>query len=91
MADGRTDSCIERPVLSRDRNNEMEEFLQQLMGKRIDVSCGAGAAFRGDVVDVKGGILFLRDDDDRIAYVVIDRIALITEAKENSTRPGFVV
>jgi hypothetical protein len=69
----------------------MEEFLRQLMGKRIDVSCGAGAAFRGDVVDVKRGVLFLRDDDERIAYVMIDKIAMITEAKENSLRPGFVV
>ncbi|MBK7706350.1 MAG: hypothetical protein IPN69_00235 [Acidobacteria bacterium] len=69
----------------------MEEFLKQLMGKRIDVSCGSGAAFRGDVVDVKRGVLFLRDDDERVAYVVIDKIAMITEAKENSSRPGFVV
>lgn len=61
------------------------------MGKRIDVSCGSGAAFRGDVVDVKRGVLFLRDDDERVAYVVIDKIAMITEAKENSSRPGFVV
>ena len=68
----------------------MEEFLKQLMGKRIDVSCGTGTAFRGDVVDVKRGVLFLRDDDERVAYVVIDKIAIITEAKENSSRPGFV-
>ncbi len=69
----------------------MEEFLKQLMGKRIDVSCGAGAAFRGDVVDVKRGVLFLRDDDDRVAYVVIDKIALITEIEKSSSRPGFVL
>ena len=39
----------------------MEEFLQQLMGKKIDISCGTNATVRGDVVDVKGGILYLRD------------------------------
>lgn len=61
------------------------------MGKNVDVSCGAGAAFRGDVIDVKNGILFLRDDNDRVAYVVVDRIAMISEVKEHSSRPGFVV
>lgn len=68
----------------------MEEFLKQLMGKKIDVSCGANAAFRGDVIDVKNGILFLRDDDEKVAYVVIDKIAIITEAREQLSRPGFV-
>lgn len=69
----------------------MEEFLKTLMGKNVDVSCGAGAAFRGDVIDVKNGILFLRDDNERVAYVAVDRIAMITEVKEHSSRPGFVV
>lgn len=67
----------------------MEEFLKQLMGKKIDVSCGEGASFRGDVVDVKNGILFLRDEE-KVAYIVIDKIAMICEIKEHSSRPGFV-
>lgn len=61
------------------------------MGKRIDVSCGSAAAFRGDVVDVKDGVLFLRDEEDRVAYVAIDKIAVIAEVKEHSSRPGFVI
>lgn len=69
----------------------MEEFLKTLMGKKIDVSCGGSSAFRGDVIDVKRGILFLRDDDDKVAYVAIDKIAMICEIRENSSRPGFVV
>lgn len=68
----------------------MEEFLKQLMGKKIDVSCGATATFRGDVVDAKDGVLFLRDDNDRVAYVAIDKIAVIYEIKESPSRPGFV-
>jgi hypothetical protein len=67
----------------------MEDFLKQLMGKRIDVA-GGGATFRGEVVDVKNGILFLRDDDEQVAYVAIDKIALITEVREAATRPGFL-
>ena len=68
----------------------MEEFLQQLMGKKIDVSCGSNAAFRGDVIDVKNGVLYLRDESERVAYVAIDKIALIYEVKETQSRPGFV-
>jgi hypothetical protein len=68
----------------------MEELLKSLMGKRVDISCGASAAFRGDVVDVKDGVLYLRDEDEKVAYVAIDKIALISEVKENSNRPGFL-
>jgi hypothetical protein len=68
----------------------MEELLQQLMGKKIEVSCGGNAAFRGDVIDVKNSVLYLRDETERIAYVAIDKIALIYEMKETLSRPGFV-
>ncbi len=68
----------------------MEEFLKQLLGKKIDISCGAASTVRGDVVDVKSGILYLRDEDDRVAYVSIERVAIVWEVKEQQTRPGFV-
>lgn len=68
----------------------MEELLNQLLGKKIDVTCGTNAAFRGDVVDVKAGVLYLRDEDGRVAYVSIDRVAVIYECKETQPRPGFV-
>jgi len=68
----------------------MEEFLRQLMGKQIDISCGAVLTVRGDVVDVKDGILYLRDEDDRVAYVAINKIAIIWEVKEHHNRPGFM-
>jgi hypothetical protein len=68
----------------------MEEFLKHLMGKQIDVSCGAGAIVRGDVVDVKAGMLYIRDESERVAYIAVDKIAVIWEVKPQSTRPGFV-
>lgn len=68
----------------------MEEFLKQLMGKRIDISCGTNATVRGDVVDVKEGILYLRDEHERVAYVAIEKVAIVWEVKDNLTRPGFV-
>jgi len=68
----------------------MEEFLTQLMGKRIDISCGSSAIVRGDVIAVKEGILYLRDEEERVAYVAIEKVAIVWEVKEHQTRPGFV-
>ncbi len=69
----------------------MEELLKQLMGKKVEVSCGTNATFGGEVMDVKGGILYLRDADERVAYAAIDKIAIVCEEKEHLSRPGFVV
>ncbi len=68
----------------------MEELLKQLMGKKVDISCGTNATFSGEVVDIKGGILYLRDDEERVAYVSIERVAIVWEVREQQTRPGFV-
>ena len=68
----------------------MEEFLKQLMGKKIEVSCGANANFGGEVVDVKSGILFLRDEEERVAYVSVEKIAVVWENREDKSRLGFV-
>ena len=69
----------------------MEEFLKQLMGKKVDISCGASANFSGEIVNVNGGILYLRDENERVAYIAIDKIAIIWEEKNSQQRPGFVV
>lgn len=68
----------------------MEEFLKQLTGKKIEVSCGANANFGGEVVDVKNGVLYLRDEDERVAYVAVEKIAVVWENKEDKSRLGFV-
>ncbi len=68
----------------------MEELLKHLMGKKVDVSCGGSANFRGDVVDVKNGVLYLRDESERVAYVAVDKIAMICESRDAQSRPGFL-
>ena len=67
----------------------MEEFLTQMMGKKVDVSCGTGASVRGEVINVKGGILYLRDEE-KVAYVAVEKIAVVWEVKEHEIRTGFV-
>ncbi len=69
----------------------MEDFLKQMMGKQIDISCGTSSTVRGDVMDVKDGILYMRDEHERVAYVAIEKVAIVWEVKEHQTRPGFVV
>ena len=68
----------------------MEEFLTQMMGKQIDVSCGSGAVVRGDVVAVKEGVLYLRGEEERIAYVAVDKVSVVWEVKDHEVRTGFV-
>ena len=68
----------------------MEEVVRQFTGKKIDVSCGSGVALRGEVTDVKGGILYLRDEDGKSAYIAIDKIAAVYECSDSASRPGFI-
>jgi small nuclear ribonucleoprotein (snRNP)-like protein len=70
--------------------NLMEEFLKNLMNKQVDISFGSSSTVRGDVLKVDDGVLQLRDEDERIAYVAIERIAVIWEVKDTQSRPGFV-
>jgi hypothetical protein len=69
---------------------KMEELIKRLSGKKIDVSCGSGAMLRGEVIDVRDGVLYLRDEDDKSAYVAIDKIATVYECSDAATRPGFI-
>jgi len=69
----------------------MEELLNQYIGKKIDVSVGSTSVYRGEVTDVRNGLLYLRDDEHRVAHISIDKIAVVYECCDNSSRPGFVV
>ena len=68
----------------------MQEFLSKMIGRRIDIFCGGGASLRGDVIKVEGGVLHLKDDDQKTCYVAIDKIAVVWEAREGEHRAGFV-
>ena len=68
----------------------MEELIRSLTGKRVDISCGPGAILRGEVVEVRDGVLHLRDEDEKSAYVAINKIATVYECSDAATRPGFI-
>ena len=69
----------------------MEALLMELKGKKIDVNCGSNVAFRGEILSVDGGLLKLTNEDELEVYIVIDKIAAISECGDLASRPGFIV
>jgi len=69
---------------------KMQEFLSRMIGRKIDIFCGGASSLRGEVVKVEGGVLHLRDDDQLMCYVAIDKIAVVWEARDSEHRAGFV-
>jgi hypothetical protein len=69
---------------------DMQEFLSRLIGRKIDIFCGGASSLRGEVLKVEGGVLHLRDDEQRMCFVAIEKIAVVWEAREDEKRAGFV-
>lgn len=67
----------------------MQEILSKLIGKRVDIFCGGASSLRGEVSEVEGGVLHLKDEDG-VCYVAIDKITVVWEAREQDHRAGFV-
>lgn len=68
----------------------MQEFLSRMIGRRIDIFCGGASSLRGEVIKVEGGVLYLKDDEQRMCYVAVDKIAVVWEARDDEHRAGFV-
>ena len=68
----------------------MREFLTKMVGKKLDVYCGGTSSLSGKVVKVEESVVHLVDDDDRMLYVAIDRIAVVSESREREKNAGFV-
>lgn len=69
----------------------MEELLKDLIGRKVDVSCGTAAVYQGDAISVKNGVLHLRNEDNTDLFISIDKIAAMSECKDLPSRPGFIV
>lgn len=68
----------------------MNQFLSNFIGKKIDVYCGGGSSLRGEVVKVEEGVLHLKDNDQRMCFVNIEKIHVVWEARDDEHRAGFV-
>ncbi len=68
----------------------MQEFLSRMIGKKIDLRCGAASTLRGEVVKVDKGVLHLRETDQKMCFIAIDKIVVVWEASDEEHRAGFV-
>lgn len=68
----------------------MQDFLSRMMGRKIDVYCGGASSLRGEVVQVDNDVLHLRDDEEKVCYVAIEKIIVVWEARDDEHRAGFV-
>jgi hypothetical protein len=68
----------------------MEQLLSKLVGHEIDVVCSGAISLRGKVTKVADGVLQLKDDDDEIRYIAINKIVAVWEKRDKDRHPGFV-
>jgi Domain of unknown function (DUF6897) len=68
----------------------MEEFLSTMIGRKLDVYCGGGASLSGEALKVEGGLLVLKDEEEQLCYVVVEKIVVVWESRESEHRAGFV-
>lgn len=69
----------------------MKNLLESLLGKEIDVNCGA-ALISGIVRKVTGEILELEKDGVTV-YINLEKIVALTESREKKSMasPGFIL
>jgi hypothetical protein len=68
----------------------MQTLLSKMIGKKVDVYCGGASSLRGEVMKVEEGVLQLKDSDEKICYVAVDKIMVVWEARDEDHRAGFV-
>jgi len=68
----------------------MRELLSKLIDQEVDVVCTGTSSLRGRVVKIDGEVLHLKDDEDNICYVAIDKIIAVWEKRDKDRHPGFL-
>ena len=68
----------------------MQELLSKMIGERVDVLCGGASSLRGEVMKVEEGVLHLKDSDEKMCFIAIDKIMVVWEARVEEHHAGFV-
>ena len=68
----------------------MKELLSKMVGQEIDVACTGRSSLRGKVIKVEGDVLHLKDDEDNVCYVAIDKIIAVWKKRDKERQSGFV-
>jgi len=67
----------------------MQELLSTMVGKKVDIVCSGAAAVRGEVAKIQNGIVYV-EHEEKVFYVAVDKIVIVSEVKESESRAGFV-
>ena len=68
----------------------MRDLLSKLIDKEVDVVCQGTSSLRGKIVKIDDDVLHLKDDEDNVCYVAIDKIVAVWEKRDKDRHPGFV-
>lgn len=68
----------------------MKSFLNGFIGKKVDVVCTGGVAVRGAIESIEADVLVLKDDEEKVCYVAIDKINVVWETRDKQPRTGFI-
>ena len=68
----------------------MHEFLAKMAGKKIDVYCSGASSLSGEVLKVEEGVLHLKDSDQKMCFVAVDKIVVVWEARDEEHQAGFM-
>lgn len=68
----------------------MQDFLSKMIGRKLDVYCGGASSLRGELVKVEDGVVHLKDSENKMCYVAVDKIVVVWDARDEEHRAGFV-
>ena len=68
----------------------MRELLSKMIDREVDIVCTGTSSLRGKIVKVDEGVVQLKDEDDNVCYVAIDKIIAVWEKHDRDRHPGFV-
>ena len=68
----------------------MEQLLAKLIDREVDVVCMGASSLRGTVVKVEADVLQLKDDEENVCYVAIDKIVAVWEKRDKDRHTGFI-
>ena len=61
-----------------------------MVGREVDLVCTGTSSLRGKIVEVDDQVLQLKDDEDNVCYVAVDKIIAVWEKRDKNRHPGFV-
>jgi len=68
----------------------MKELLSRMVGREVDVVCTGTSSLRGKIVEVDDHVLQLKDEEENVCYIAVDKIVAVWEKRDKNRHPGFV-